>query len=113
MACKIIEVIIKERIRTKCGEAQNLLQRGFTQNASPMNAALIGLEEFLRDSKDRNIFAHLILLDVKSAFDVVNHEHLLRRLYHIGIQDRHWSLTSSLHQLGSVVKWLERCHDPF
>ena len=74
---------------------------------------LLVLEEFLRDIKDRNIFAHLILLDAKSAFDVVNNEHLLRRLYHISIQDRHWSLTSSLHQYGSVVKWLERCHNHF
>ena len=104
MACKIIEVIIKERIRTKYDETQNPLQRGFTQNASPINAALV-FEEFLRDSKDCNIPAHVILLDAKSAFDVVNHDYPLKRLYHIGIKDRHGSLISSLHQhASSVVK---------
>ena len=50
--------------------------------------------------------AHLILLDAKSTFDVVNHDHMLRRLFHIGVQDKHWTLISSLHRdASSVVKW--------
>ena len=111
--CKIVEVIIKERIKTKCDKVQNPLQRGFTRNASPMNAGLI-VEEFLRDSKDRNQVAHLILLDAKAAFDMVNYEHLLRRLYHIGIQDKHLSLINSLHQQAtSAVKWFGEQSTPF
>ena len=51
-----------------------------------MNAGLI-VEEFLRESKDNNLTAHLILVDAKSAFDVVDHAHMLRRLFHIGVQD--------------------------
>ena len=51
--------------------------------------------------------AHLILLDAKSAFDVVDHAHMLRRLFHIGVQNKHWSLISSLHKdTFRVVKWL-------
>ena len=84
--CKIIEAILKERISPHCDRAQNPYQCGFTRNASPMNAGLI-VEEFLRESKDNNLTAHLILLDAKSAFDVVDHAHMLRRLFHIGVQD--------------------------
>ena len=103
--CKIIEAILKERISPHCDRAQNPYQRSFTRNASPMNAGLI-VEEFLRESKDNNLTAHLILLDAKSAFDVVDHAHMLRRLFHIGVQDKHWSLISSLHEdASSVVKW--------
>ena len=41
-----------------------------------------------------------------SAFDVVDHAHMRRRLSHIGVQDKHWSLISSLHKdASSVVKW--------
>ena len=70
-----------------------------------MNAELI-VKEFLRESKDSNLTAHLILLDAKSTFDVVNHDHMLRRLFHIGVQDKHWTLISSLHRdASSVVKW--------
>ena len=34
----------------------------------------------------------IIMLDAKSAFDVVVHNNMMRRLYHLGIQDKHWSL---------------------
>ena len=70
-----------------------------------MNAGLI-VEEFLRESKDNYLTAHLILLDAKSAYDTVDHAHMLRRLFHIGVQDKHRSLISSLHKdAPCVVKW--------
>ena len=59
-----------------------------------------------RDINDRNIPALVMLLDAKSAFDVVVRKHLLRHLYCIGIQGRHRSLIRSLHlEDSSVVKW--------
>ncbi|KAH3755753.1 hypothetical protein DPMN_190452 [Dreissena polymorpha] len=49
---------------------------------------------------------HLILLDAKTAFDVVDHTHLMRRLGHIGVTDNHWSLIDSfLRDSTSAVKW--------
>ena len=103
--CKITEAILKERISPQCDRTQNPYQRGFTRNALPMNAGLI-MEEFLRESKDNNLTAHLILLDAKSAFDVVDHAHMLRRLFHIDVQDKHWYQISSLHKdAPSIVKW--------
>ena len=77
---KIIETIIRNRIRPVCDNVQNPYQRGFTQNASPLNSALI-LEEFIRESKDNNLTVYIILLDAKAAFDVVDHQHMLRKGY--------------------------------
>ncbi|XP_045215288.2 uncharacterized protein LOC123565485 [Mercenaria mercenaria] len=86
-------------------DVQNRMQRGFTPGSSPLNAAYI-LEEFYRENADKKSESHVILLDAKSAFDVVNHKHLLRRVYHAGITDGHWELLKSLHsQSASVVKY--------
>ena len=94
--CKIIETIIKKRIMPKCDDAQCTLQRGFTKNSAPINAAFM-LEESRREAIDLGKFLIIILLDAKSAFDVVVHKNLMRRLYHIGIQDQHWALINDLH----------------
>ena len=72
--------------------------------SSSLNAALI-MEEFYWESKDNNSQAHLILLDSKAAFDVVQHIHVLRKLYHCRVQDNHWQLIESLHVNGnSLIK---------
>ena len=48
----------------------------------------------------------LLVLDTKSAFDVVNTGHLLRRLYEIEIDDKIWNLVYSLHENEtSALKW--------
>jgi hypothetical protein len=45
-------------------------------------------------------------LDAKSAFDVVVHKNLLKKLYHLGIQDKHWTLIKSLHtNASSAIKF--------
>ena len=86
-------------------EVQSGLQRGFTQNSSPMNCSLI-LEEVIRESKDLKQPLYIAFLDVKAAFDVVSHESLLRKLFHIGVEGKEWSLIHSLHKgAESVVKW--------
>ena len=80
---------------------------------SPLNSALI-VEETARECKDAGDSVYFIFLDAKSAFDVVDHKHLMRRLYHIGIHDRHWTLINSMHQQAtSVVKWAGDRSDPF
>ena len=42
--------------------------------------------------------AYIAFLDIKSAFDVVSHASLLRKLYDIGIEGQCWSLIHQLHQ---------------
>ena len=45
---------------------------------------------------------------------MVDHTHLMRRLYHYGVQDRHWSLISDMHKnASSIVKWTGETSDPF
>jgi hypothetical protein len=41
---KIVESILKNRVRPKCDKQQCSIQRGFTQNSAPINSSFI-LEE--------------------------------------------------------------------
>ena len=101
----ILDLVIRKRIKPLILEKQNNLQRGFTENASPMNTALI-LEEYIRDRQDLQMSAYIAFLDAKSAFDVVSHQSLMRKLFHVGIEGHLWALIGSLHQdAKSAVKW--------
>ena len=102
---KILETVLRDQIQPYVDQHQNILQRGFTKHSSPMNCSLI-MEEDFRDRKDRGQPVFAAFLDVKSAFDVVPHNSLLRRLYQAGVEEHTWSLIHSLHsQAQSVVKW--------
>ena len=70
-----------------------------------MNCALM-VEEFYRNNKDLNKPTYVAFMDVKSAFDVVVHENLMRKLYHNGVGGLNWLLIKSLHQeLLTLVQW--------
>ena len=84
---KIIESVLRNQIQPYVEQQQNNLQRGFTKHSSPMNCFLI-LEEVVRDRKDSGRPVFTVFLDVKSAFDVIPHDSLLRRLYHTGVECR-------------------------
>ena len=102
---KILESVLRERIKPIVLESQNGLQRGFTEGSSPMNCSLI-LEEYIRNNKDLKEPTYIAFLDAKSAFDVVNHNSLLRKVYHLGIDGAHWNLITSLHtNAQTVIKW--------
>ena len=78
-----------------------------------MNCSLI-IEETIREHKDLKKPLYLAFLDAKSAFDVVSHESLLRKLFHAGIEGVTWSLIHSLHQEAeSMVKWGGACSEAF
>ena len=63
------------------------------------------LEEVIRESEDRRQPLYIAFIDVKAAFDVVSHDSLLRKLFHIGVDSKEWSLIHSLHGgAESVVK---------
>ena len=110
---KIIESLLRDRIQPLIEDQQNRLQRGFTRNSSPMNCSLI-LEETIREYKDLWKPLYVAFLDAKSAFDVVSHESLLRKLFHAGVDGVTWSLIHSLHQdAESAVKWNGVCSEAF
>ncbi|VDI78956.1 Hypothetical predicted protein [Mytilus galloprovincialis] len=102
---KLIEKIIKIRENPVILKNQNPLQRGFTENTTPLLCELM-IEEFERESKDLKLPTYIALLDGKSAFDVVVHSNLIRRLYQAGISDQSIILIDSLYKNAtSCVKW--------
>jgi len=110
---KIVESILKNRVRPECDKQQCSIQRGFTQNSAPINSSFI-LEESRREALDLEQLFIIILLDAKSAFDVVVHQSMMRRLYHLGVQDKHWTLINSLHtNASSAVKFNGLVSDTF
>jgi hypothetical protein len=98
---KIIETIIKNRTNHKILEIQNPIQRVFTDESSPLNSAL-PVEETYRKNADNKNECQLVLLDAKSALDVVM-QSFDETVYHAGIQVKHWSLINSMHQKASTV----------
>ena len=73
-----------------------------------MNTALI-LEEYIRDRRDIQAPAYLAFLNAKSAFDIVSHKSLIRKLFNIGVEGNMWTIINSLHQgARSAVKWQEK-----
>ena len=70
-----------------------------------MNTALI-LEEYIRDKRNSQMTAYIAFLNCKSAFDLVSHQSLMRKLFHVGAKGNLWTLIGSLHQDSELaVKW--------
>ncbi|XP_063404544.1 uncharacterized protein LOC134688007 [Mytilus trossulus] len=102
---KIIEKILKLRENVKIIESQNQLQSGFTEDTTPLMCELI-IEEFERENKDLKRPTYLAMLDGKSAFDVVVHANLIRRLYQIEISDQSLLMIQNLyHNAATCIKW--------
>ena len=84
---------------------QNPLQKGFTENSSPLLCELL-LEEFERENKDLKRPTYIAMLDAKSAFDVVVHANLIRRLHQYEFSDQSILLINSLYENAvSHIKW--------
>ena len=102
---KIIESVIKEEIEPILNPTQHPMQRGFTEDTSPLMAALL-ITEAINEAKDRGEGLYLSTLDAEKAFDVVWHASLLRKLFLDGIQGDSWLLIKSLHeQAHTKIKW--------
>ena len=92
---KIIEKLIHKKLYGFL-EEHNILyhnQFGFRKNNSTVHA-LIQISEMIKASIDTGKFGCGIFIDLRKAFDTVNHEILLNILEHYGIRD-------------SMLKWFQ------
>ena len=84
---KIIEKLVHDRIYSFL-EKENILythQYGFRLNRSTTHT-LIYTTETIREACDNDKYACAIYLDLKKAFDTVNHKILLEKLRHYGVR---------------------------
>ena len=92
---KIIEKIMHKQLYAFL-EEHNILfknQFGFRKKCSTAHS-LIEITEKIKESIDSSKFGCGIFIDLKKAFDTVNHNILLKKLEHYGIR-------------GSILKWFE------
>ena len=100
---KLIEYLLREDLREVTLPQQSKLQRGFTEQASPLNAAFL-VEEFYRESKDLEKHVYIAFLDAKSAFDVVVNEILMSILK--WSETLNWRLINEIHiDSHSAINW--------
>ena len=102
---KILEKHVLKPLKTILGPSQNFLQRGFTENSSSRNTALL-LTEALAEARDKKETLYLTYLDASKAFDIVWHNGLFVKLYDRGIKGNLWSLLANWYNgLSAKVKW--------
>lgn len=102
---KTIEHVINERHKKILHPTQSILQTGFTKGTSSTKSALL-VSECLQEAKDENKHILFTTLDTRKAFDVVNHNLLLRNLFLDGIPLQDWSFIKNLYtDMKSNVKW--------
>ena len=84
---KIIEKLMHKRLIMFLEQHKILFsqQFGFRQNLST-NYALISLTETIRKALDDGDYACGIFVDLKKAFDMVDHNILIQKLQHYGIR---------------------------
>ena len=109
---KVLEHVLNHRHNKILEPTQSRLQRGFTTGCSSMNAAVI-VTECIQESKNTKQNLLFTTLDAQKAFDVVDQNSLLRRLYLDGIQGDDWLLIKDLYSdCSSRVKWAGLLSDP-
>ena len=102
---KVLEHVLSRRHNKILEETQSKLQKGFTEGCSSLNVAVI-LTECILESKNNKQDLLLTTLDTQKAFDVVDHNSLLRRLYLDGVHGDDWLLIRDMYtDCTSRVKW--------
>ena len=89
---KIVEQVIHKRFIDFFDKYSilNENQFGFRKKFST-NVVLLDLHEQLLQNKENGLSTVLVFLDLKKAFDLVNHSILIKNLKHKGIRGKHYS----------------------
>ena len=85
---KILEKVIYSRLR-KFMRKHNILykyQYGFREHHSTSHA-ITDVMEYIYKSLDTNKFVFCVYIDLKEAFETVNHDILLSKLQHYGVRE--------------------------
>ena len=84
---KIFERVMHNRLDNILSTSEVIykFQFGFHKQYS-INHALLSIVEQIRTTLDNNAFSCGVFIDLKKAFDTVNHQILLTKLYHYGIR---------------------------
>ena len=84
---KIIEKIMHSKLYDFFDEQEVLFinQFGFRKHCSTIHA-LLDMIERIRDNMDNGMYGCGVFIDLKKAFDTVNHDILLKKLEHYGIR---------------------------
>ena len=102
---KILEHVINTRHNHIFAPIQSRIQKGFTPGCSSLNAAFI-LSECILEAANNKHDLLLTSLDTQKAFDVVDQNSLLRKLYLDGIHGDDWLLLKNLYSdCSSRIKW--------
>ena len=110
---KLIETVLKLRVNHRIIEIKKTLQRGFTENTAPLISSLI-LEEYERENTDLKKPTIFGMLDAKSAFDVVRHKNLIRKLNYMGLSEQNILMIDQLYKNATrKVKWKGQLSDVF
>ena len=68
---------------------------GFRANNSTELAVTTIYDEFL-ENFDRELYTCALFLDIKKAFDSIDHQILFKKLYHYGFRGKIWNILKSL-----------------
>ena len=84
---KIMEKLMHKRLYSFMEESNILYDKqfGFRKNNSTINA-LIEITEKIKESVDKGKFGCSIFIDLRKAFDTINHNSLLTKLEHYGVR---------------------------
>ena len=107
---KVFEYTFLHKLNLK---SKSDLQFGFTEGLSPIMSSLIISEARYENKKVSENF-YMTILDVKSAFDVVQHDILMDKLWNQDLHPVYWKILTELYDgLSSKVKWLDGYSSPF
>ena len=86
---KILERIVYDQVQSYLDERKIIypFQSGFRKSFST-NTTLLYLTDYIRNSMDEKKLTGVLLLDLKKAFDTVNHNIMVKKLSAIGMDDQ-------------------------